>query len=221
MADPHEEQLLNELLLDMRGADEHAGAARLEQRVMAAWDAHHERQTTFAKATMVQACGNRRYVVIAGGVAAALLMAVAGSMLKVLEAPPPRVHQPPRVVASANSPIAIPAELPQVGELVRLTPGPTKSQVGRSRIAQSRIAQSPIAQSPMEFVPLMPLTPHELSGPFQIVRVQMPRASLGAMAPPFAYPEQFVEADVLLGEDGMARAIRVSTNRSVNPRRSR
>ena len=165
-------------------------------------------------------------MIVGGGVAAALLMAVAGSMRKVLEAPPPRVHQPPRIVASANTPIAIPAELPQVGELVRLTPGPTKSQVSRSRIAQSPIAQSPIAQSPiaqspMEFVPLMPLTPHELSGPFQIVRVQMPRASLGAMAPPFAYPWQFVEADVLLGEDGMARAIRVSTNRSVNPRRSR
>ena len=52
------------------------------------------------------------------------------------------------------------------------------------------------------------------------MRVQMPRASLGALTSPFEHPGEFVEADVLLGEDGMARAIRVSTTESVYPRRS-
>jgi hypothetical protein len=65
------------------------------------------------------------------------------------------------------------------------------------------------------------MTREELAGPFQIVRVQMPRASLGAMAPPFEHPNPFVEADLLLGEDGMARAIRVSTGQSADPWRSR
>jgi hypothetical protein len=73
----------------------------------------------------------------------------------------------------------------------------------------------------MEFVPLMPMTGHELRGSFQIVRVQMPRASLGALASPLEHPDGLVEADVLLGEDGMARAIRISSTESIYPRRSR
>ena len=73
----------------------------------------------------------------------------------------------------------------------------------------------------MEFVPLVPMSERELTGAFQIVRVQMPRASLGALTSPFEHPSEFVEADVLLGEDGMARAIRVSTNESGYPWRSR
>ena len=72
-----------------------------------------------------------------------------------------------------------------------------------------------------EFVPLMPMTERDLAGPFQLVRVQMPRASLGALRSPLEYPNELVEADVLLGEDGMARAIRVSTSGSVYPWRSR
>ena len=60
----------------------------------------------------------------------------------------------------------------------------------------------------------MPMSEQELSGPFQLVRVQMPRASLGALRLPLEHPNELVEADVLLGEDGMARAIRVSTSGS-------
>jgi hypothetical protein len=93
-----------------------------------------------------------------------------------------------------------------------------------SPIAQSSISpitQSPITQSLEEFVPLMPMTERELTGPFQLVRVQMPRASLGALRSPLEPPNELVEADVLLGEDGMARAIRVSKSGSVYPWRSR
>ena len=67
----------------------------------------------------------------------------------------------------------------------------------------------------------MPLTERELAGPFQIVRVQMPRASLGTLRLPLEHPNEVIEADVLLGEDGMARAIRVSASGSVYPWRSR
>ena len=67
----------------------------------------------------------------------------------------------------------------------------------------------------------MPITEQELTGSFQIVRVQMRSASLGALRPPLAPPNEIVEADVLLGEDGRARAIRVNTNGSIYPWRSR
>ena len=73
----------------------------------------------------------------------------------------------------------------------------------------------------MEFVPLMPLAKHELTGSFQIMRVQLPRASLGPPQSPFEQPNEVVEADILLGEDGMARAIHVSAAGRFTPWRSR
>jgi hypothetical protein len=64
----------------------------------------------------------------------------------------------------------------------------------------------------------------ELTGPFQLVRVQLSRAAFADFGVPFdvnrlADP---VEADVLLGEDGVARAIRfTSDSTSGYPWRSR
>jgi hypothetical protein len=55
----------------------------------------------------------------------------------------------------------------------------------------------------VSFVPLVPMTADELSGSFSIARVQIGQT----------------QADVLLGEDGMARAIRVSTNERTSPGR--
>jgi hypothetical protein len=65
------------------------------------------------------------------------------------------------------------------------------------------------------------LAERDLTGSFQIVRVQMPRASLGALTSAFEHPSDVIEADVLLGEDGMARANRVSASESIYPWRSR
>jgi hypothetical protein len=67
----------------------------------------------------------------------------------------------------------------------------------------------------------MPITAQELAGSFQIVRVQMPRSSLGPLRSPLDQPNELVEADVLLGEDGMARGIRLAASGSVSPWRSR
>jgi hypothetical protein len=98
---------------------------------------------------------------------------------------------------------------------------PADLKMARSPIPTRRVAEPSIDQTSIEFVPLMPLTERELTGSFQIVRVQMPRASLSALTSPFEHPNEVVEADVLLGEDGMARAIRVSTNGTAYPRRFR
>jgi hypothetical protein len=65
------------------------------------------------------------------------------------------------------------------------------------------------------------MTEQERAGPFQLVRVQLPNASLGALRSPLVLPNEMVEADVLLGEDGRARAIRVNTSGSIYPWRPR
>jgi hypothetical protein len=82
-------------------------------------------------------------------------------------------------------------------------------------------AEAPAAHSQVEFVPLLPMTEQELAGPFQLVRVQLPNASLGALRSPLVLPNEMIEADVLLGEDGRARAIRVNTSGSIYPWRPR
>ena len=201
MADAHEEQLLSELLDEIKTADSRLDASDLESRVMSAWHAETVR---------IRLGEGRRPRPAYYKIAAAAVVAVALSLFWYRRADQlPAVAAPMPRLAAINAPIDVPNNLP-----ISLSP------IAQSPIAQSPIAQSPIPQSPMEFVPLMPMTEHELAGSFQIVRVQMPRVSLGALTPPNAYPHEFVEADVLLGEDGMARAIRVSTGNSTLPWRS-
>jgi hypothetical protein len=57
----------------------------------------------------------------------------------------------------------------------------------------------------MSFVPLTSLDAHDFSGAFQVVRIQIPSV-IGA-------PEG-IHADVLVGEDGLARAIRFPVDAS-------
>jgi len=192
MAISNEEQLLNELLRALRDGDERLDASDLEARVVAAWE------TTPSPRQV-----NGYYV---SSVAAAAMIAVFLFMLRATAVDSLPVVRPPELrTAAASQPIDFPLEV----------------SVTKSPIRQKPIAQSSILQSPIEFLPLVPLSEHELTGAFQIVRVQMPRASLGALTSPFEHPSEFVEADVLLGEDGMARAIRISTNESGYPWRSR
>jgi hypothetical protein len=228
MADTHEERLLNSLLQDMRAADEGRSAPELEPRVLAAWDARRRQQA---------GSGRQRYPVIATAAAAVVLTYLGVSALNVADTTPlPFVAAAPRQAGAAAVAVAVPVDLPAVDRrsdsqsatgVSPIAQSPVaqspiaQSPITQSPITQSPITQSPITQSPMEFVPLMPLTRQELSGPFQLVHIQLPRASLGAIAPPHEFPGQLVEADVLLGEDGMARAIRVSSNGSVRSWRSR
>ena len=66
------------------------------------------------------------------------------------------------------------------------------------------------AMSP-SFVALSPIAGD--AGVVRLMRVQLPETAVRALGfdvpAPFVPPDGFVEADVLLGEDGMARAIRI------------
>lgn len=209
MADTNEEQLLTELLGDVARADAHLSASHLEARVV--------------QAAALQRGGlsrpNAMYVVIAAAAVFVVLLPAAFWMNTQVPAPAAtsRVATPDQPIAPAAAPVA-PAQPPPALPRRAIPPSQRTAQLP---VAQSAIAHSPVAQSRDEFVPLMPMSEQELSGPFQLVRVQMPRASLGALRLPLEHPNELVEADVLLGEDGMARAIRVSTSGSINPWRLR
>ena len=227
MADTHEEQLLSELLSSIARDDERLEAAHLESRVMATLD------TSAAPRFRP----NTTHVVIAAAVVMAVL--VPGIALVVRDVPTAvgevRVEPARQTAVDTQAASAMPSAhaqrttrpaLSRRTTHVKPTPAARLSQspITEPPITQSPItpiAQSPVPQSPDVFVPLMPMTEQELKGSFQLVRVQMPRASLGALRSPLDHPNELVEADVLLGEDGMARAIRVSTGGSIYPWRSR
>jgi hypothetical protein len=225
MADTHEEQLLSDLLRSIAREDAAVEAPHLELRVLTAAEAGvRARQKPSAA-----------YWVIAAALLAAVLVplmsrttpqAPTQSSQETAKATeqPFEEERPAPVVPKQAAPVRTElrttyrprAATPTIAEL------PTADlRIAQSPIAQSPMIQSPIAQSPDEFFPLMPITAQELAGSFQLVRVQMPRASLGPLRSPLEQPNELVEADVLLGEDGMARAIRVSASGSVYPWRSR
>jgi hypothetical protein len=96
---------------------------------------------------------------------------------------------------------------------------------GRAPVRLAR-GQSGAAFRPREatgqlgsFVRLLPITEHDL-GSIRVARVRLPGQAvraLGLEAQPTSFgTAEFVEADVLLGEDGMARAIRVVEESSSN-----
>jgi len=220
MADTHEEQLLSELLRGIAREDAHLDAAHLESRVMA---------SAFARTTepSLGATRTSHWVIAAAAAVAVLTPALFWMNTEVVEqAAGPAVEA--TEVAIARKPTVVLPKQPVSAPPVRRAPHAAVAEapivdapVADALIAESPSTQSPVTPSPDAFVPLMPMTAQELTGSFQIVRVQMPRASLGALRSPLEQPNELVEADVLLGEDGMARAIRVSASRSVYPWRSR
>jgi hypothetical protein len=207
MADTNEAQLLNDLLREIAREDACIDATHLEVRVM---DAVGLREGGKPHTAYTQAFA------IAAAIAVAVLAPAVALITRDVPAPTmaPKADATEQTIAEARSVVAQPSSR---ASITRLEPPkvPTRSP------SHSTTTQSAFAQLRDEFVPLMPMTEQELTGPFQIVRVQMPRASLGTLRSPLEYPNELVEADVLLGEDGMARAIRVSTSGSVYPWRSR
>jgi hypothetical protein len=209
MADTNEEQLLNELLRAVGKADrgmQAPGIDALEARVLDCWDSAAARRPGRSwKAAAVVA-----------GVAAAVVIALAGIWLS------PGAQAPAVATHSASFELPIPSSQAASADAAITHPPIAKPPIAKSPIAQQRqFTQSPIAQSPMEFIPLRPLSGHELSGSFQFVRVQMPLAALGGLTSPLQHPGEMVNADVLLGEDGVARAIRIAVDESNYPWRSR
>lgn len=188
MSDTNEERLLTDLLREVAEADANLlPPTDLEQRMLSRWDRSPRVESTRFSARMK----------VALVLAASAMLLVAGSMRS---RPTPATSEPRRVDVVTPPPHAT-AEAVEPA----LVSAPAKT---------FRRRPAPIRRQSVDFVPLLPMTPGELSGSFQIVRVQMPRAALGALAgtTDMRRVQDPVLADVLLGEDGMARAIRVSTD---------
>jgi hypothetical protein len=201
MSDTNQERLLTALLRDLGEADAHlVSPVDLEQRALARWD-ESQKVTTRS--------WGRTTVVIA--MAAIVLLVIAG--LTRLERGAPGQH-PIAASIELSAPASVDPER-EPSKSAQLTAATSRSIIAHRRRPRAH-------REVVEFVPLVPMTGAELSGSFQIVRVQMPRAALGEWAGSLALTQADdpIQADLLLGEDGLARAIRVSSD-GTSPWRSR
>lgn len=141
-------------------------------------------------------------------VAAVLLIVISVIALRL------RTDQRPEITAGFTEPTPVkeqPAppleETPQTHE-VAVKPPPRRRSVRRT--PRSEVANHVTREIATDFMPLGYLNPAALQDGGQIVRVELPRSTLVNFGLPVnmdRYNEK-VKADVLLGVDGMARAIR-------------
>jgi hypothetical protein len=226
MHDKRHERALTALLTHLAREDERAGGlpADLEGRVLAAFDTP---DTPAAGAPQARArvmtqparlgglrldrlpvwrAPRRRRVggMMAAGAAAALVLLVA----TLPRQPDPPAGPEQRPAPAEGEPAAPAAAAGMVATPRASVPAaPARGRrTGRPAPVEERSTEV------VSFVPLVPIAEEELSGSFSLVRVELPAAALIdlGVALERGRSAQPVQAEVLLGEDGLARAIRVT-----------
>ena len=202
MTDTERQRRLTELLNEMAGADLRIEAPRgMEERVLRHWDA----DVAASGARIRGKSGTRGWLVAGAGAlaAAVLLLVVVRSSRGPIGVPAPVVHSEVRALPTAVVTPAAAAAFPAVA------PRPIAiARTGRERGSRRM-------DTPGEIVSFMPLSPdarQDLSGSFQVARVLLPRealADLGVVLDANRVGEP-IQADVVFGEDGLARAIRLA-----------
>src|SRR5688500_3781002 len=167
------------------------------------------REAFRARAVVVPMPVKRKYTGywVAAGIAAVLLIAVSVIALRSRTDPPKPVNaqqtEQPRIKEEEPRPVL---ETPKEEEVVAQKP---RRRTVR-RPANSAIANHVNREIATDFMPLGYLNPATLQDGGQIIRVELPRSSLANFGLPVnmnRYHEK-VKADVLLGADGLAHAIR-------------
>jgi hypothetical protein len=177
-------------------SDNREASASLEQKLVGAFRDHHLRRRARRR--------RRQQGVMAILAVAALFAAVSFVRLRPKEIVRPAIPAPP-VVARMSIP--------------RVIDSPPVAAVHKRRHHTSAAPARPVPEPQQEevtsdFLPLDPAGSAPASG--EVIRVQMPRAALTLFGLPFNTRRASVpvQADVLLGEDGMAHAVRFVTTTS-------
>jgi hypothetical protein len=167
----------------------------LESKLLLSFRAHH-------------ASKKRRRLWVPAALAATLALAFW------LRSPAPPALAPP---AQAPRPIAQQQEQPVVRKVEVVAPKPGSGRKASARRAPVRRLAAKPPTPPQEFIeiPYAPALTDYDSG--RVVRVNMPGASVRSLGLPVMSDR--VQADVFLGDDGIARAIRVVSNSGLNSRR--
>jgi hypothetical protein len=192
-----ETEQLEQALNLLRQADKDRGASPfLETRLRAAFREHHGRR--------------HRGWLLRWASAAALMACAAFVVLRLMqpaavEAPKPVAQTQPATPPPAAVAKSVPAVTPQRGAPVRKRTAPSV-QVAKA----PRRAPVPEDSGVQEFIALPYAPPLSSLDRGQVMRVRLPRQSLRSLGIPVNEERMFerVPADLLMGEDGLARAIR-------------
>ncbi|HYI97787.1 MAG TPA: hypothetical protein VEX68_29875 [Bryobacteraceae bacterium] len=174
----------------------------IEAKLLASYRAHHSSR-------------RRRRIWVPAAIAASLLIA-AGSLSQ------PERSRPEMVLTTAPQPII--AQTPPAVDHVDLRSNhhvPAKAEAPAAIAKPQPRVRRPPAQRPpqqvQEFIeiPYTPALADYDSG--RVVRVNMPGASVRSLGLPVMFDR--VEADLFVGDDGVARAIRLVSSSGLNSRR--
>lgn len=153
--------------------------------------------------------GSRRWTLVA---AAALLLLAATSyrwLLKPVPAPPPAVQlvptaTPPRQDSQPATPRPVVPKMS--GEVAQQATSPQPRHVARRHLRVDR----PAEEVATDFLPLTYLADAPAPESGHLVRVKVPRSALASFGVPMNAERagEMVQADVVIGDDGLARAIR-------------
>jgi hypothetical protein len=158
-------------------------------------------QTLIAELRKRQTGSKRAWWVRAavGAVAAALMVAAALSLRRApephtVQMKPPEVHVP-----------ALPAAAAVIREVSKRPVRMVRATHRKAAVSKPLVAQREVMT---EFIPIV-YDPEPIERG-QIVRIRLPVAALGSFGLPVneEHAEETIRADVLLGEDGLARAVR-------------
>lgn len=199
----------------------------LETAVLAAFREQHSAKPAPAFVTARFAARRWAYVAVGAAAVAALVMLLSLSASRSRDAQPPverkaegtdnAVPVPPRELLAAPRPSPSPAKDDQKLAVIR-TPSPVKGTPGRIRNAasQSKRAADKFDESgsdaeiATDFIRLMNRDSLPQSDSGQVVRVELPRSALISYGLPMNMEraDERIKADVIVGNDGLARAIR-------------
>jgi hypothetical protein len=174
----------------VRQRQEHVGAPQnVQAALMAAFSSQHPKPRPFSK-----------HLYWAVPAAAALLFGIAMTRPRPVD-PPRRASVPPLVETVVRT---------QPAQEVEPDPQPPLVTPAPRRTRPMRLAAATPSARVTEFIPLRFGKPVESGEQIQVVRLQMRRSELMRLGLPVApdAASAFIQADVLLGEDGMAKAIR-------------
>lgn len=210
MTNPHDDTGLSARFRELTQTDERVDVpVRVEQSVLAQWD-----RTTRSRGGVVSP-RTWRWVALVGTVAALLIVGVMtmrrGSVsTAVLEQPAETstsIGAPPQTQTAADTRAAVSETGPEPARLRSRGPAP-------SRRPPLDVDQSGSDDDIAVFVPIGPVTGPERDEAMQVVRVRLSRSALLGFGVPIdeIHAGEALQADVLLGEDGLARGIRFVKN---------
>jgi hypothetical protein len=190
----------DQVLRTVRNADESGASPDLELRLRDAFRSHHVNRPLPKK--------HRSQQWIAGAIAASFIAVGAWQITTWQRTKPETPALQPQIAVAQQQDVQTAAvqSAPEAKPTVAKSEQPRRVYVRPKRMPQSNEVQQ-ASEGFME-LPFAPaLTPYEGG---QVIRVRLPRSSMRAVGLPVSEDRSWerVQADILMGEDGIARAVR-------------